>query len=318
MPPLLQTYAQDAATWREYQPYLPEAWRLEGDRLPREEYWRWRDLDVHLDRYPANPNARRAHEAASSVIVCHGGGGYGRLLAPYGVALREAGYDVVLPDFPGYGLTHIPPRAMRYELWVDAAVDLVAAEHARTGRPVALVGMSMGGMLCLHAAAKAPRGTVAALVVTTLMDPRAPATRAAVGRWPGASHLVPLLRLAGSMRLPMAWMGKLSAMSSQPAVNTLCARDPQGGGGRVPLAFLHSWLTYEPALEPAAFDRCPVLLAHPAADRWTAVPLSLAVFERLPAPKRMVLLERCEHFPLEAPGVEVLRTETLAFLAQYL
>jgi alpha-beta hydrolase superfamily lysophospholipase len=83
----------------------------------------------------------------------------------------------------------------------------------------------------------------------------------------------------------------------------------------VPLGFLRSWLTCTPPLEPREFDRCPVLLAHPAADRWTPSELSTRTLERLACPTRYVELERCEHFPIEEPGVSTLRTEIAAFLA---
>jgi alpha-beta hydrolase superfamily lysophospholipase len=113
----------------------------------------------------------------------------------------------------------------------------------------------------------------------------------------------------------MPWLAHVHRMSSLRAVNELCVRDPQGGGNRVPLGFLRSWLTYTPALELHEFDRCPVLLAHPAADRWTPPDLSARTLERLACPTRYVELERCEHFPIEEPGVSTLRTEIAAFLA---
>jgi alpha-beta hydrolase superfamily lysophospholipase len=305
----MPSYASDATMWREYQPLLAPDLRLDADNMPAESTWAWRGLDVHLDRY-------ETAAAGLTVIVCHGGGGYGRLLAPVGRLVHELGYVAVLPDLPGYGLTHVAPSRMRYPLWVDLVADLALTERRRTGRPVVLLGMSMGGMLALHAAAAAPAGTIGGLIVTTLIDPRQPATRAAVSRLPGARRLSGLLGLAPpNLRVPMPWLANVHRMSSLPAVNALCVRDPQGGGNRVPLGFLRSWLTYAPALEPHEFDRCPVLLAHPAADRWTPSELSTRTLARLACPTRYVELERCEHFPIEEPGVSTLRVETAAFLA---
>ena len=51
--------------------------------MPAESTWAWRGLDVHLDRYDTP-------EADLTVIVCHGGGGYGRLLAPVGRLVHES------------------------------------------------------------------------------------------------------------------------------------------------------------------------------------------------------------------------------------
>lgn len=295
-----RTYATDASTWRAYRPHLPTALRLPDDDLPTESTWAWDGLDVHLDRY-------ELPSAATTVVVVHGGGGYGRLLAPFGRLLAQAGADVVLPDLPGYGLTACPPRAMTYGRWVRCLVDLVAAERRRTGRPVRLFGMSMGGMLALHAAMAAPPDAVAGVGATTLMDPRSPAVRRGVGRLPVPAALLRVRRL-DRLALPMPLLAPVERMSSVAAINRLCMRDAQGGGNRVPYGFMRSWMTYEPVMEPEAFDRCPVLLAHPLADRWTPVSWSQDVLSRIPSPTTYLGLERCEHLPAEEPGLTRLRT----------
>src|SRR3954464_13032984 len=159
------SYAADALRWRDYQPFLVPEMRLDADHLPAETTWAWRGLDVHLDRYDAQ-------DADLTVIICHGAGGCGRLLAPVGRLVHELGHSVVLPDLPGYGLTRVAPSRMRYPLWVDLVAELAVAERERTRRPVVLLGMSLGGMLGLHAAVAAPDGTVSGLVATTLIDPR--------------------------------------------------------------------------------------------------------------------------------------------------
>jgi len=113
----------------------------------------------------------------------------------------------------------------------------------------------------------------------------------------------------------MRLLAPLERMSSIPAVNALCRTDPQGGGRRVALGLLRTWMTYRPAIEPEAFDRCPVLLAHPLADRWTPVAWSRETLDRVPGAKRFVGLERCEHWPLERPGLATLTGELAAFAA---
>lgn len=307
----MPSYATDATTWRAYQRHLPPSLRLADDDLPAEETWRWDGLDVHLDRWSA------PHGARCTVVVLHGGGGYGRLLAPYGRLLRDAGCDVLLPDLPGYGLTACPPREMRYARWVTCAAALAQEEAARSGRSVVLFGASMGGMLALHAAGVAPAGTVAGVAATTLMDPRRAEVRRAVGRVPLPAAAL-RLGVADGLRVPMPWVARLDRMSSVPEVNRLVARDPQGGALRVPVGFLRSWLTYDPPLEPRAFDRCPVLLAHPLADRWTPATWSLDVLQDVPAPTTYVGLERCEHLPIEEPGLTQLGTALGSWLDEVL
>jgi alpha-beta hydrolase superfamily lysophospholipase len=88
-----------------------------------------------------------------------------------------------------------------------------------------------------------------------------------------------------------------------------------GGGNWVPARFLRTFLGASPALEPEQFQVCPVLLAHPGADRMTDIAHSRRFFERLACPKRMVVLEGASHMPTEHPGVEQLEESVLEFFA---
>ena len=56
---------------------------------------------------------------------------------------RMRGYEVVMPDLPGYGLSLAPTELFDYQRWVDCAADLADVEAQRTGKPVALFGMSV-------------------------------------------------------------------------------------------------------------------------------------------------------------------------------
>ena len=67
-------------------------------------------------------------------------------------------------------------------------------------------------------------------------------------------------------------------------------------------------------MAPEDFDACPVLLAHPAEDRWTPVQLSRTFFDRIRAPKQLVMLEGAGHFPVEQPGLDQL-TDAVAGMA---
>jgi len=73
-------------------------------------------------------------------------------------------------------------------------------------------------------------------------------------------------------------------------------------------------MTTVPATEPEDFTACPVLLAHPGADRMTDIALSRRFFDRLAAPKRMIVLEGASHMPTEHPGIDQLEAAVLEFL----
>ena len=118
----------EADYWRLYQALLPEGMRLGPGREPAEEWWAWRGAEIHLDRYAAPA-------APLTVVLLHGAGGYGRLLAPFGLMLRRHGYEVVMPDLPGYGLSVAPKEMFSYRCWVDCAADLAEAEASGPAGP---------------------------------------------------------------------------------------------------------------------------------------------------------------------------------------
>ncbi len=96
----------------------------------------------------------------------------------------------------------------------------------------------------------------------------------------------------------------------------LCSSDRLGGGNTVPARFLRTFLDAQPAIEPEAFDLCPLLLAHPGVDRMTDIVHSRRFFERLACPKRMVVLENASHMPIEQPGIDQLEDAVLSFLRE--
>ncbi len=296
--------------WRRYQPFFPPAMRCTADTTPTEEYWRHDGMDVHLDRM-AVP------ESPIKVIVLHGAGAYGRIMAPAAVIARRHGWETLSPDLPGYGLTRVDPRRMTYPLWVDCVASLIDAEIARDGRPVVLFGVSLGGTLAYHAAARSRR--VVGLLATTLADLREPAVQRGFARTEllGSVGLWLLSALAGvtdGLPLPMRWMSRMNRISNVPELAALCSRDPLGGGNWVPARFLRTLVTTPPDVEPERFDVCPVLLAHPGDDRMTEISLSRRFFDRLAAPKRMVVLQGASHMPTERPGVDLLEEAARDFM----
>jgi alpha-beta hydrolase superfamily lysophospholipase len=224
-----------------------------------------------------------------------------------------------MPDLPGYGLTRAPARLSSYQRWVECVADLVHAERERTGRPVALFGLSAGGYLGYLAAA---RGREAAgVIATTLADPRLPIVRDEAARDPRVNRVLvplmtPLAAVLGDLRLPIRWITNMRGVANDPEIARLVCADPIGGGNRVSLRFLSSFLAIRPAIEPERFDLCPVLLAQPAADLWTTIEASGPFFDRIKGPKNLVMLENCGHLPIEEPGASRLEDAVVAFLAR--
>lgn len=279
----------------DYLEFFPD-WVREVEEPPAEtQWWRWRGMQVRLER-AVNP------AAPVKYVVLHGAGGHARMLWPY---LRLMGaVEGVAPDMPGYGLTRCEGRPVTYELWVELAAELIRLERERDDRPVVVLGASIGGMLAYSAVARAG---AAGLVVTCLLDVRDAEARAAAARfrWLGryAGPLMNGLRALDGVQVPVRWPARMSAMSNRPDLNAAVAADPLGGGGRVSLRFLRTYMTSVPEVEPEEFTACPVLMVHPGADRWTPVELSRPFFDRLPGKRRLVMLDGCGHMPVEDPGL---------------
>jgi alpha-beta hydrolase superfamily lysophospholipase len=296
--------------WRQYQRFLPARARLDDATLPAEQWWPWRGGEIHLDRYTV-PGA------PLTVVMMHGAGGHARLMSPFAVMLRSLGYEVVLPDMPGYGLSVVPPELFHCDAWVDCAADLVAREAERSGRPVVVFGSSMTGYVAYQAAARSRRA--AGVIVTTLCDPRQPLCRDQFARNKLLSRLlVPVMpglsALLGDVRVPVRWLSRMSQITNDADLTRLLCADPIAAGNRTPLRFLDSILRMQPVIEPEQFDLCPLLLAHPADDRWTTVPASRLFFDRIKGPKELVLLENCGHYPIEEPGFSQLEAAARTFL----
>lgn len=290
-----------------YAAFLP-AERRAAMVPPTSTWMPWRGRRVHI---------ARAGDPAAPVrgILVHGAGGYSGALWPLAGLAAGAGGDIAVevlaPDMPLYGYTEEPhPGRVRYPDWLDLLCDIIAAERHRDPRPIVLFGASMGGMMAYEASART--GAVAAVLATCLLDTSDPAARSAASRVApagrfGGAPLRMITPVLGGLRVPMRWFADMSKMSRDPGLSTLCATDPRGGGTRVPLGFLSSWMNHRHT-PPERYRGAPVTLVHPAADAWTPPQLSLDFLQRISGPTRSVLLENCGHFPIEEPGLTQLET----------
>ncbi len=283
-------------TTNPYAAFLPAGQRAAGALEPEETWWAWCGHNVRIAR------ARRPG-ASARVLVIHGAGGHSAALWPLAAQLAERGLDVAAVDLPLYGRTTSPqPETVRYEDWVQLLSDLVEAEHDE--RPLILLGASIGGMLAYEVAAHS--SLVTTVAATCLLDPRDWRARAHMTRFGPLGILGgPLSALArgrvASSMIPMRWVANLSKMSRNPRLSRLCATDPRGGGAKVPIGFLASYMRYRHA--PPEQATTPIALLHPSRDAWTPVELSMRVFRRLASPDKVVMLRECGHFPIEEPGI---------------
>ncbi|WP_035953192.1 alpha/beta hydrolase [Burkholderia multivorans] len=298
-----KTYA-DQPVWRDMQKFLPPEFQWNDSQLPHEEWWNWHGNRLHLDTY-RNPQAK------VKVILFHGVGTNGRQMSMIlGEQLARRGYETIAVDMPEYGMTEVAKGALiRYDDWVQAGSDLIDAERAKDDRPIVLYGLSAGGMLTYHVAAL--NGKVKGIVGMTFLDQRNQQVRDETARNLFMSRVGgPMTNLAAhtplirSMRIPMTMASKMSALVNDPAALKVWLSDRTSAGNAMTMAFLSSYMTYRPAVEPEDFDVCPVLLTQPAADRWTPLHLSEPFLQRIrKEPVKVVMLDNAGHYPLEQPGL---------------
>ncbi|SDJ79606.1 Lysophospholipase, alpha-beta hydrolase superfamily [Actinopolyspora mzabensis] len=279
--------------WLRYQEFFPGALRSTTTNSPTEHRWSWRGAPLHLD-------VVRRDDAAAKLLMLHGIGGYGRMLAPYARLPALSGLECLAPDLPGHGLSPAVGYHLTYRHWVDCVIDLIAAERVADRRPVVLFGLGLGGWLAYQVAARVP-DRVAALVVTSLADPRSPDVRGGLVANPGAGLLAEALARAPmfpvSHRVPLHRLLDITAVSDNARFAAVYAADELGGATTIPLRLFRSYLRLPPAVSPANFTAPPVLLASPEADRWTPGVRSERFLGRLNAPKRSVPLPGSGHMP---------------------
>ncbi|WP_225730322.1 MULTISPECIES: alpha/beta hydrolase [unclassified Nocardia] len=285
-----------------YLAFLPDDLRPDPGLRPESTWWRWRGARIHIERVPRS-------DAAVRMLLVHGGGGHAAVMWPFAALAARQGFEVLVPDLPGYGRSEVESAgAVRYSDWVDCVADLVRAEKAADPRPLVVFGASMGGMLAYEAAART--GMVEAIAVTCLLDPRSPLARRHIGRfrWLGQYGAPLLVPVVDGVRVPMRLVANMTAMSNLPDLTATVVADPRGGGVWIPLGFLRTYLCSAPLVEPENFTACPVWLLHPGADRWTPLAVSRMFFDRIAAPKHLLVLDRAGHYPVEDPGIRQLAT----------
>lgn len=280
----------------DYAAFLPGSLRTDLDVEPMNEFWSWRDCRVRLLRRPSR-------SAGTRVIVVHGAGAHSEALWPLAALLPESDFDLTAVDLPLYGDTAVPDvRSVRYEDWVQLLQDFVASEDDR--RPLILLGASIGGMLAYEIAATTDH--VDGVLATCLLDPRDDQARSVMTRFGSIGcWVVPFLKLIpralARRQVPISRIAPLAKMSRNRGLSHLCATDPRGGGGRVPLGFLASFMSYRHA--PPEKMSVPVTLAHPERDIWTPLEISRRWLERIAAPTDLVILRDSGHFPVEERGL---------------
>jgi len=293
--------------WLAYRRILAERFGVGIEREPHERWVDWGGHRLHVDAHEPDGVPR------GTLILVHGAGGHGRLLAPLGELAAGLGWRALAPDLPGYGLTQVRAGWREdYAEWPACVADVARAADG----PVVLLGLSVGGMTALRAAQLEP--DVAGVIATTLIDLAEPETFVAAARWRwlGRLSLFAVRRapwLIDRLPLPLGLATPLGAMTTDPALRDWFAREPLIGRRIVRGRFFRTLHRHRPARRDLALP-CPLLLVHPGADAWTPTAMSLPAYRAVPGPKRLRVLSNGAHLPAEAPAWAELCGEVAGFL----
>ncbi len=301
----MKTY-EGSPSWLRYRALLADRFSVRFEREPVETWTFIRGHEVHIDDWrPDTPEK-------GTLILVHGAGGNGRILAPFAAFAAGLGWRVLAADLPGYGLTK-PAETFRwdYDEW-PAVVAQLADESAG---PVVLQGLSLGGMTALFAAQTSRN--VSGVIATTLLDMGDPAIfmRAARWHWLGLASLIGFRMMpwiVDHVTMPLWLIAPMNKMTADAAMRRYFSTDPLLGRLKVPSRFFR---TIHARKATAMTLRCPLLLIHPGADAWTPTALSRSAFERIDAPKRLRVLTNGSHLPLEQPAFQELEEDIRSFLA---
>lgn len=305
------TYNETEVYWKKYQKFFPEELQINEKNLPIEEWWDWDDYHIHLDRMSVI-------NSKIKVILIHGAGGNGRLLAPYARMLQVHGYDVVSPDLPPYGLSYSDSlKPIDYDDWIKIITEFIQQEVKLDGKPIILLGASIGGMLAYHAASISKQ--VKGLIVTTFVDTSNGKVRdhiapnKVIGRL-GKFMMNRFPFVMDSFQISISKVSRMKFITNNFELTNLIMNDPRAAGTVIPFRFIRTLLNMKPLIEPEDFQECPILLIHPEVDPMTPFSLSEPFYTRLQCKKRCVILEGAGHFPIEHPDVEQMKSAILDFL----
>lgn len=315
----MATYKGQKA-WKEIEGFLPEQLHYTEGYQPTEEIWNWKGNKVHLDTF-RNPNA------PAKIICFHGVGTNGRQISMIiGGPLARDGFETITVDMPTYGVTEVnPDMLIRYDDWVQCGSDLIDEELKKDNRPIFIYGLSAGGMETYHVAAKNKSKNIKGIIGMTFLDQRKAIVRRETANDKVSGTIgktmvglqCKLGRKNAKMRMKDA--SKMTALVNDPKCLDIMMNDVTSAGNSATLAFLYSYMTYQPDMEPEQFDVCPVLLTQPEKDRWTPQFLSdpfLDAIKKVPVTK--TILKNGSHYPIEAEALADLHRECLKFINEEL
>lgn len=231
-----------------------------------------------------------------TILFIHGAGHDHSVWTLQSRHFASHGWNVLAPDLPGHGRTP-GPQAECIEALADWVLDLAASLGLEQ---VALAGHSMGSLVALEAAARAPRRVTHLMLIGSVAPmPVAPALLDATLSAPDRAHAM----INSWSYAPGAQLGA----SSIPGINltALNERLMQRQAPGVLHRDMAACNAYTGGFEAAARVACPCLLLSAALDRMTppkAIAPLAAAFADTAVIRKLVIPGAGHAMMSEAPG----------------
>lgn len=142
--------------------------------------------------------AKAGVQVKGTVLHLHGNGGNLAWHLGGSYWLPEQGYQVLMLDYRGYGLSQGKPLLPEVYQDIDAAFSWLAEAPEVQGKPLILLGQSLGGALAVHYLAEYPqqRGRLKALVLDGV-----PASYREIARYALSNSW-----LTWPLQVPLSWL----------------------------------------------------------------------------------------------------------------
>jgi pimeloyl-ACP methyl ester carboxylesterase len=260
-----------------------------------------RGARFHVQRLapPAGGGAERGADRAGAVVFVHGLVGNMAVFYPMANHVAAAGYEAILYDLRGHGMSECTPCGYSVE---DMVADLAALlETVTADRPVHLVGHSLGGTIARHLTVARPDLVASLILLDGLMGPDSPRRREdalriwATGEKDHAANVADTV-IARSSREGSRWAAKVRRLLTE---TTLPAD----------LADFHST-----EVETAPLISRPVLVLTGERSEFRAGADQIA---RLIPDCTVRVLPEYDHHTIVIAGVQAVREELIAWLDQY-
>ena len=257
----------------------------------------------------------RRHETAAArgeVVLVHGFGEHSGRYAALTEHLLANGYAVTAYDQRGHGLSDGLPGHIEDFSEYDEDLDrVVALTRSRAhGRPLFIIGHSMGGLVTLRFLARKAVDVAGAITSAPLIAVAVPV--------PAHKLLIARLGLRFAPRRRLDNEINPAHLSRDPEVGKAYAADPHVHRKVSPKWFAEATRAMAELQEWAGQIRTPILVMHGTDDRLASVEATKALFARIgSADKELAIYEGYYHELFNEPEKQKLYERVTAWLAEH-